>query len=401
MTMTEPYPVIEERRLPAAAPGRLFARRRRELSELPPSPPGTALVFQAEGRFKVFDEQQHLTGTEDFVLDALSVAVVKVRPHKVFADLQLPSAHHSEPFAVRVTFKATVTRPELVVRQGAFDLAEDLGQHLRKDPRLAEICAAHRIEQLADVRVLIDARISAYYAYRGYNQPGIDIELVLVEVLTPKELEERDRRERTVVLDYQLQQQVEDLEQGKRRQLLENEQAINRRVSELEHDHAESTELRERRHAAERAEWEHRERRLEQQRNALIREKEMLLEDAAAKRNQAYLDEGVDSLLALAQAQGKISPLELARLKRDDRIRLDERRWDAIKTLMNGDNGDLLSADPQPLIDALMADLTGPTDTAVLSAGAGAADRADRALAANRYDSDLDLNPPDEDDFHG
>src|SRR5947209_9719146 len=94
-----PYPVVAETRLEPVA-RRFGSRTRRNLDELPKWAPGTALVFQAGGRFVVFDERRHLSGSEDFVLDALAVAVVNMRAEKVTARLELPSLHPSERFTI-------------------------------------------------------------------------------------------------------------------------------------------------------------------------------------------------------------------------------------------------------------------------------------------------------------
>lgn len=406
--MPAPYPVLQELRLPPVA-RRFGSRPRRDLNELPPSPPGTALVFQYDGQFTVFDEHRHLTGAEDFVLGALGVAVVNLRPCAFTAELILPSARPGENFAVRVTFEAVVTMPEAVVRQGPMDLAEPLSRHLRRDPKLAEICAAGRIEDIADVRVRVDARIASYYSIRPFEVPGIALALTLVEVLTPRELEEHVRRDRTAELDYAHQKRIDELEHINKLRLQEQERErhemeagrereFRERTAELEQDFEARNAERDRRLDAARAEWDHRQRLAQQERDQLLREREREQEQIEAQRAQGFIEGGVPMMLAWAAAQRLITPLELANLRRADERQAAEQIRDLLVTRMNNGDGDLISFDVQAIVDNYMEKLGIPQPAARGAEPGRVTGRAARpALAAP--DDEPDETPPDEDDF--
>jgi hypothetical protein len=410
MTAPTPYPVIQELSL-QAVPSRFAMRARRDLAELPQSPPGTALVFKAGGRFVVFDERRHLTGTEDFVLGALEVAVVNLRPHKFSADLVLPSARPSEEFAIRTTFEARVEQPEAVAERGAVDLSDALGRHLRKDSKLTEICATYPIEEIAKVRILVENRIASYYSYRGFKQDGVAIVLHLVEVSTPVELRERDRRERTAELDHEFQHRIDEFEHKKKLWLMEQEQERTKRESDwdreqrmrtaqLERDFAERNAERDREQARLVADWEHTQTLLEIERDNALRELKVQAEQLEAERAKRYIEGGVNELLAWAIAKGQITPLEMAQLRREDDLRALQQIGTLLNRTLDGPNGDLVTVDIQQLYDDLLERLTGHKSQhggGQLSATDGL--RPNPAIAAARPEEEDDENPPDEEGF--
>jgi hypothetical protein len=404
------YPVLEERRL-APVQRKFAARNRRDLAELPPSPPGTALVFQAGGRFVVFNEQRHLDGTEDFVLGALAVAVVNMRTQRIVADLELPSKHPAELFTVKVTFEATVTQADVVVRQGAMDLAKSLKDHLLRDPKLAGICASSEIEQITDVREKLDARIRAYSSIRAFQTAGIAVTLELVEVLTPNELRERNRRDRSVEIDSDHQKRVSELEHRNKLLIQEQEQEMHARELELDRrlrereaqlERAFETRaaLHEQRQTEERTSWEQQQRLLTQQHEQLVREKERAAEDAEARWAEGFVKGGVPALLAWASARGLITPLQLAQMQRNDERHTIEQIKDVLVELNREGRGDMVSFDMQILVDNLLEKLTGmsplgSSNDALATGGT----RSDQPSIEARQDGDPDQTPPDENDF--
>jgi hypothetical protein len=385
MSETDPYPVIEERRLPAAGSGGLLRKRRRELTDLPSFAPGTALVFQAGGRFIVYDEHDHLSGAEDFVLGALTVAVVNMRPHSFFADVTLPSARHSEAFTVRCTFNAVVVEASEVVRAGALDLPTELSYHLRRHQELVAICAEYPIEQLAEVRIKIEARIQSYYEIRGYERRGLRVDLQLIEVLTPAELAERDRRLRTAEVEFTLHDKIQGLENRKRRQALADESV-----------YASESDSFDRMRAGEHEDWEFQREmvRKERERDVLMRQHR--IEDMRMQRVLEHAGGDSDGLMRLALAEGLITTVDYANLKRGDEADAVRQIYNLISTTLQGEGGDLVSMDLQLLADKLVSKLVGPEQ---ITDGGGAAER--RALILGPYSDDPDANPPDENDFHG
>lgn len=378
------YPVVEERRLLAVTPAGLFGRRRRDLNELPSRAPGTALVFQADGRFIVYDELRHLDGQEDFVLGALTVAVVNVRPYSFHADINLPSAHHSENFVIRTTFSAVVRDPSEVVRMGAIDLPNSLSQHLRKDPKLAAICAAHKIEQIADTRIEIDARVQSYYGYRSYQVPGLDVGLELVEVITPKELEERDRKLRNATVGGEIDMKIQELEFLKRKQNITGEHELTALSSRFEYDRT-----------SRQMELEHLENLKEGKRRAEIDDLARQLEAKKAEFVLERLRQDLPAQLSLAVARGELSTLDALEAQRKaEQLNLEQLKG-MLGLAMNGSGGDFFVMDPQTIFDTLIHKIGGPSYAALDSAAS--AER--QAVTGPGPQADADV-PPDEDDFH-
>jgi len=378
------YPVIEERRLPAVTPMGLFGRRRRDLNELPSNAPGTALVFQADGRFIVYDELRHLTGQEDFVLGALTVAVINLRPHSFFADIELPSAHHSETFVIRTSFSAVVRDASEVVRMCAIDLPTSLSRHLRQDPKLAAICAAHEIEQIADTRVAIDARVQSYYGYRPYQMPGFEVSLELVEVITPQELKERDRRLRDATVTSAIEMKIRELEILKQRQTITGEHELSTLSSNFEYARS-----------SQQATWQHQEDLKAQLRRAEIDDLKQQLEAKQAQFVLEHLRRDLPDQLSLAVARGELTALAAAETQRQAELMNLEQLKTMLGVALNGNSGDFFVMDPQAIFDALIRKVGGAQYAAVETGVP--TDR--RAVSGSGAEAGADV-PPDEDDFH-
>jgi len=430
MNIDTPYPVLQELNLPAV-PAKFLGRPRRDLAELPQSPPGTALVFQVDGQFHVYDEHRRLAGSEAFVTEALAVAVVNLRPYRFSTDLTSHSKHPAEDFTIQVTAEAVVDRPELVTRQGAIDLARILANHLDQDREIAEICGRRTLEDLALVRKMVDARMTAYYQHRPLYQPGIQVTLQLVEVLTPIGLVERDRatlhsrHSHTAqmldnALSHERRLQSTDHDQEYELRTTEWERRQRHRADKLELEHKARVDAAERdmSRRAEELEWQYRtkvEQVEEEQRRVMIRleHKNQMLElelnaertaltrqgqDTQAEWMKKYYDAGVPGLLALAAAQGLISPLEMADLVRDDEAKAVGHIRALINGLIGEGRGDLVSVDLQTMVDTLQSKLLGrladrPEHQAAVTGPAA-------EITSNEVDEDQDENPPDEDEFH-
>lgn len=181
------YPVLEERTLPAV-PRRFLRGGRRELAQLPEWRPGSVFVFDT-GRERIpLREHTHLVGTEEAVVDAVAVSVIDIRPRPVTAYLTLPSASAADDFTVRVTFRCQVTDPAVVAGHGPTDLAAQLERHLKRDRKLLGLGASHSIEQIADIRDLVESRVEAYWEYHPLQIPGLTVAFAATSVLTPAEL---------------------------------------------------------------------------------------------------------------------------------------------------------------------------------------------------------------------
>ncbi len=116
------------------------------------------------------------------------MSVVNIRPRAITAVLTLPSASAADDFTVRATFRCQVTDPAIVAAHGPSDLSAQLERHLKRDRKLLGLGASHSIEEIADIRDLVEARIEAYWEYHPLRVPGLNVAFATTSVLTPAEL---------------------------------------------------------------------------------------------------------------------------------------------------------------------------------------------------------------------
>ncbi len=181
------YPVIEERSL---GPVRRvwWKGARRALDELPTRPAGTLLVFETGTRWEEIPHSRPLTGREEAVVDAVAVSVVDRRERVIRVELTIPSADAADDFLLEVYFRCRVTDPVIVAQAGLLDVRELLAQHLKLDPKVAQLGIQHTVEQLNTLRRDMYARIRAYCEVDPLKIEGLDIALVTVTVATPQAL---------------------------------------------------------------------------------------------------------------------------------------------------------------------------------------------------------------------
>ncbi|GAA5000100.1 hypothetical protein [Kitasatospora paranensis] len=188
--MERPYPVMDERRLPAV-PRKFWGSARRPLTDLPAAGPGTALVLHVGGRCIAVTEGNRLTGAEEALLEATSVSLVDLRPRTFGVELNVPSADPADTFDIHVVFQARVDRAEIAAECGAIDLAAELRRYVRRDGKLLKIGSDYRVHEIAEVRELVEARVEAYCELLPYEgAPGVSVAFRLAEVGTPNKLRE-------------------------------------------------------------------------------------------------------------------------------------------------------------------------------------------------------------------
>ncbi|MER6944168.1 hypothetical protein ABT294_09110 [Nonomuraea sp. NPDC000554] len=185
--MASTYPIIDEQPLkPAHRRLGLFARR--DPRELPGTPAGAVLVFEVHGGYHAFTERRHLKGSEDAVVEAVSVAVVDVRSRTVPVEVLIPSGDLGYRFVVRSNFKCRVTNPEAVVAAHVRDVAENLANHLRTDAQLMRLGLTRPIEQTNVLAPEVAARVQAYLEFQPPEIDGVDVVLTNVELLMPDDV---------------------------------------------------------------------------------------------------------------------------------------------------------------------------------------------------------------------
>jgi hypothetical protein len=115
---------------------------------------------------------------------------VSTRARVIEADLQIPSASPADDFTIRVGFRCQVIRPETVAHAGLRDVRDVLTTYLTRDQALAAKCAAYQIDDIATVREIATAQITAYCSVRAPRVDGMSVELHRVDVFTPQDLRE-------------------------------------------------------------------------------------------------------------------------------------------------------------------------------------------------------------------
>lgn len=183
--MNDGFPVVVE--MPLGAPTKRMGGLippKRALSELPIQEPGTVLVFESAGGTWT-PARGRLTGTEPFVVNAISVSMVKMRTQTVDTEIQIASVSAADDFTIRVQFNCRVSDATLVAQQGPIDVPKILADYLRQDRGLLVKGQEASVEDLRAIRIAVDARVRAYCHEISPRIPGVEVSLASVEVLTP------------------------------------------------------------------------------------------------------------------------------------------------------------------------------------------------------------------------
>lgn len=184
--MYESFPVVVE--MPLGAPTKRWGGMipsKRSLSELPIQEPGTVLVFEDSSGVWT-PARGRLNGTEPFVVNAISVSVVRMRTQAIDTEIQIASFSAADDFNVRVQFNCRVSDPTLVAQNGPLDVPKILGDYLRQDRGLLVKGQQSTVEDIRDLRITVDARVRAYCHEISPRISGLEVSLASVEVLTPE-----------------------------------------------------------------------------------------------------------------------------------------------------------------------------------------------------------------------
>jgi hypothetical protein len=195
----QPFPVLNERALNPVG-RRLLRSPRRDLTELPNVQPGTMLVFDVNGQYETTD-RRHLSGAEQYLLDAIAVSLVDMRPRVLPVDVLVPSASPADDFLIRTHFHCVVAKADVVAKVGLTDAGEPLKTYLKQDRTLLALGANFGVDQLSILRDEATSRIAAYCEVRPPRVPGMDVMLATVEVFTPNDLRAQEKRMRDELWD--------------------------------------------------------------------------------------------------------------------------------------------------------------------------------------------------------
>jgi hypothetical protein len=260
------YPIIEQRNLPKAQRGGLWGlgTRTRPDSDIPLPNAHEAVVYKSGGVYVVDDGRSRLD--DDHIANATNISVVDMREEApVTVHVSIPSGGAAE-FKVQVTFLCTVRRPQEVVEAGLHDMEEPLTQYLAQHQSLFHVGEDYEFDQINTVRRDVTAEIKAYAQLRPPRFRGMEVTLGTVQVLTPQEHAEfeRKRRERrregvltseeqrqmhSLVQEREQLQQIRDVETKRfEHELKAQEELNNRQLAEMRRQLDEQLELQKHRH---------------------------------------------------------------------------------------------------------------------------------------------------------
>ncbi|HLL67534.1 MAG TPA: hypothetical protein VK453_17750 [Micromonosporaceae bacterium] len=294
------YPIVSSDHLSAPA-NRGFlgmGRKRRHPDELPRAGAHEVWVYRVDGRYIV--DRGELQREDDQVLRADLVSLVNMGDGvPISVDLSIPSAEASD-FTVRVTFACTVTDPGRVVREN-LNAHSTILAYLRRDSKLSHLALEYRMADVNRLRRDAAARVRAYEEVRPPDVSGMQMRLVGVEVLTPKDLETFEAKRRQVDSEHQLEAQKRGYRQSTE-------------IDDELHTQNLTGRQREGRHQADQEEQEHSQVSSVRQQRHEHRLQAEQWEFARREIEFAFDAYGKDPVKALiyAQARGEINAKELA-----------------------------------------------------------------------------------------
>ncbi|TJZ42318.1 hypothetical protein FCH28_34855 [Streptomyces piniterrae] len=204
------YPIVAEQTLEKAERG--WWPRRRRVVAVPELPPGAVYVFRVGGQYREFPDAVPFDPSHADVVDASSVSVVDTRARLVQAERIVPSVSEADVFTLRASFTCQVTDAASVARQGIDDVTVPLRTYLAGDSELSRLSAAHRIEEVNAVRDQATRRMTAYSTIVTPRIPGMSVEFVGIEVLTPDDLRAWEQKVRDELRGQQLLDSQQEFE---------------------------------------------------------------------------------------------------------------------------------------------------------------------------------------------
>ncbi|MFF7965171.1 hypothetical protein ACFZC3_07360 [Streptomyces sp. NPDC007903] len=237
-----PYPVVSTRTLepPAARGWRGMGTARRERSELPRLEPHQVAVFRVGEDW--VESHGDLDLRSETAVRSTSVAVVdRRRDVPVEAMITVPSADGTD-CAVRARFRCTAEDAVELMREGGpSDASDALVSYLQGCPALVGEYVPHGDAQLAEVTKRICANVTAFALAQPPRLPGMAVELVSVDLLSPDQL--RALQQRLAELEFQRQRDA--VEQAVTQERITREQEHQQQLALLNQQHQEELQRRE------------------------------------------------------------------------------------------------------------------------------------------------------------
>ncbi|WP_031159217.1 hypothetical protein [Streptosporangium roseum] len=340
-TVTEPsppppeqagYPITALDTLAPAAGRSRFWRRgsvQRKADAVPYPLPHEVVVLRVGRKLVRADDGTPKDRDQDLAAATSYCVVDMTRERPVILEMQVPSEGGLQDFTLRATFACTVRDPLRIAEGGRRDIREALLTYVKSCDGIQHLGMEYGIEAVREAHRRFRSALDTYARTRPPVFTGMMVELTAVEVLTPAEIMEEQRR------DESLRRQRE-----KERALEEENIAAQSHIEKLQQElETQRIELQERLHRQKTA--------FDQERQIVEREFgwKMQYDEAEEKRRRDYrqrtfdIDEGLrlheavgtdpDKIEAMTRVQGGLSAGDhLARSDERERLRREKEEED-------------------------------------------------------------------------
>ncbi|GIM93214.1 CHAT domain-containing protein [Paractinoplanes toevensis] len=197
------YPVVRTEFL-KDVPGRGLlglGKKRRDVEQLPKAGTHEVWVLRVEGRY-IVGRGEFRTDDENLVRADCASLVNVSSGMPVTVEMTIPSAEAIN-FTMRITFACTVTDAAQVVRENVQASASILA-YLQRDSKLGHLALNLRMSDLDQLRREATARIRAYTEVKPPGVHGLDLRFLGVEVLTPQNLHQFEKKRREAEAERRL-----------------------------------------------------------------------------------------------------------------------------------------------------------------------------------------------------
>lgn len=321
--MNQPYPIISQTQLKEAERRGLWKMRgpSRAEAEIPRLNPHEVRVFRVDGHF-VVDDGRHKRD-DNRVVNATSVSVVNMRRGAdVAASFEIDSQDAAK-FTVQVNFTCSVIDPITVVRDGQHDASDSLLAYMKGYQPLFELGLKHSLTDINTVRREAGMHVKAYMMMSPPQIPGMAITLANVQVMTPVELAEYEKRRRSAAQERGLETDRLLGEQTRKQYEQEGEWVLKEREQLATHAYKEREQEAEQGLGLRQQESDHLAKLKQQEHDHLAGRRDLQFQIAAAGDLAKVVADEPRNALLLAHARGELTADEFARRLRA----LDDADW--------------------------------------------------------------------------
>jgi hypothetical protein len=321
--MNQPYPIISQTQLKEAERRGLWKMRgpSRDETEIPRLNPYEVRVFRVDGHF-VVDDGRHKRD-DNRIVNATSVSVVNMRRGAAIAATFEIDSQDAAKFAVQVNFTCSVIDPITVVRDGQNEASDSLLAYLKGYQPLFELGLKHPLADINTVRREAGLHVKAYMMVSPPQIPGMAISLANVQVMTPLELADYEKRRRNAAQERGLETDRLMGEQTRKQYEQEGAWVLKEREQEATHAYQEREQEAEEVRSLRQQESDHLAKLKEQEHDHLMGRRELRHRIAATTDLAQVVAGEPRQALLLAHARGELTADDFARRLRE----LDDADW--------------------------------------------------------------------------